>query len=882
LPVNGKEVTCFIDTGSEVTVLKEEAAKLLPGIRMLRSSRTLKGVAGMPKSVEAEADLRFTIRPGLDLVHRTCITSGIHFPGDMLVGMDMLRRFPVILCILPNSSDSYLELDGHRHEITFVGEESLHCCEVPACHESKGELPEPFIPLQPRYVSPVHVTEATTIEPRAGRFVAASLSRSVPDETHVAVIEGNMSCLLVPRTLITVQERRSSVWVVNTAPKPRKVSPGTVVGYAELVSASEVSEVRGSDIHPTSQFLQTPSGGAVNETTVKQAPKFLHSPHEDVSDGNLGSLEETNVEALDSGYQSNVLNESSEEHGFIEDGFESFDACLDFGYEPDEFFVFPETPAIDELCHIGSETQQGVASATPPPNTDNFFLPEEQLRLSHLKSEQRSRLTGVLRRFPRLFTGDKHSVGTVPGIEHRIHTDTNVPVCVRQWRLPQSTKEIIKQECKTMIQQGVIEPSVSPWLSPVVLVKKKDGSVRFCVDYRGLNRVTTPDSYPLPRIDELMDSLSGKTWFTVLDSRAAYWAISVHPEDRPKTAFTDGNRLYQFRRLPFGLSTAPTTFQRTMDVVLSSVLGRHTLAYLDDVVVASTSFDAHLNHLQETLGLLENAGMKLNLFKCEFAQQEVKLLGFIIGKDGVRPNPDKVLAIAAMRRPRSARDIRRFLGACGFFRRHIPHFATIAKPLTQLTKKNVRFEWGDAAQQAFDTLKKALVTAPVLRLPDFDRAFEVHTDASGQALGAVLLQRDEDGSPHAVAYWSRILKDAESRYPIIDLEALAVVEAIRIFDPYIYGRCFTVWTDHSPLTYVFSRKTKSTRLSRFAHELSDYDFTLHYKQGASNYVPDLLSRPPGEPTQSPDYACPVESSDAEPEPNSDAPQLEMPPSVQDQ
>nr|XP_027228496.1 uncharacterized protein LOC113820359 [Penaeus vannamei] len=860
LPVNDRKITCFIDTGSEVTVLKEEAAKLLPGIRMLRSSRTLKGVAGMPKSVEAEADLKFTIHPGLDLVHRTCITSGIHFPGDMLVGMDLLRRLPVVIFISPNSSDSYLELDGHRHVVTFVGEESSHCCEVPACHESRGELPESSIPLQPRYVSPVHVTEATTIEPRAGRFVAASLSRSVPDETHVAVIEGNAARLLVPRTLITVQERRSSIWVVNTEPKPRKLSPGTIVGYAELVETS--------DLQTTSQFLQIPSGGTLKETIDGKAPKLRDSPPEDVSCEDLGSLEISTAEAVtpDSGYRGSALgalNESIEQHGFIEDGFESFDACLDFGYEPDEFFVFPETPAIDESCQICNEPQLDVASATPSPNTDGSNLLEEQLSLNHLTCEQKSQLTDILRSFPRLYTGNKHTVGTVPGIEHRIHTDANVPVCVRQWRLPQSTKEIIKQECKTMLQQGVIEPSTSPWSSPVVLVKKKDGSVRFCVDYRGLNKVTTPDSYPLPRIDELMDSLSGKTWFTVLDSRAAYWAISVHPEDRPKTAFTDGNRLYQFRRLPFGLSTAPTTFQRTMDIVLSSVLGRHTLAYLDDVVVASTSFEAHLNHLKETLGLLENAGMKLNLHKCEFARQEVKLLGFIVGRDGIRPNPDKVLAIAAMKRPRSARDIRRFLGACGFFR-------------------ECEIRVGDAAQQAFDTLKEALVRAPVLRLPDFDRPFEVHTDASGQALGAVLLQREADGTPHAVAYWSRVLKETETRYPIIDLEALAVVEAIRIFDPYIYGRCFTVWTDHSPLTYVFSRKTKSTRLSRFAHELSDYNFTLHYKQGASNYVPDLLSRPPGEPIRSPDYACPVGNSVADPEPNPDTPLLEVPPSVQDQ
>jgi len=267
-----------------------------------------------------------------------------------------------------------------------------------------------------------------------------------------------------------------------------------------------------------------------------------------------------------------------------------------------------------------------------------------------------------------------------------------------------------------MLTQGVIEPSSSPWLSPVVLVKKRDGTHRFCVDYRGLNRVTTSDAYPLPRIDEMLDSLTGRTWFTVLDSRSAYWAISVHPDDRQKTAFSDGHRLLQFRRLPFGLSTAPTTFQRTMNVVLASVLGHHTLAYLDDVVVASASFSEHLQHLQETLALLHDAGMKLNLEKCELAKHQVKLLGFIVGPEDVRPNPDKTAAIADMKRPRSVQDVRRFLGACGFFRRHIQGFAAMAKPLTALTKKGVKFEWGDAAQLAFTALKDTLVRNSVLCL----------------------------------------------------------------------------------------------------------------------------------------------------------------------
>nr|XP_027211316.1 uncharacterized protein LOC113804624 [Penaeus vannamei] len=247
-----------------------------------------------------------------------------------------------------------------------------------------------------------------------------------------------------------------------------------------------------------------------------------------------------------------------------------------------------------------------------------------------------------------------------------------------------------------------------------------------------------------------------------------------------------------------------------MNVVLDSVLGRHTLAYLDDVVVASASFSEHL-HLQETLALLHDAGMKLNLEKCELAKHQVKFLGFIVGPEGVRPYPTKTTAIAEMKRSRSVQDVRLSWG-----------FVAMAKPLTALTKKGVKFEWGDAAQLVFTTLKDTLVRNPVLCLPNFSQPFEVHCDASTQALGGALLQHDAEGVPHAIAYWSRTLKDAETRYAVIDLEALAVLvavrelavlEAVRAFDPYIYGRRFEVWTVHQPLIEVFSGRTKSTRLS---------------------------------------------------------------------
>ena len=231
----------------------------------------------------------------------------------------------------------------------------------------------------------------------------------------------------------------------------------------------------------------------------------------------------------------------------------------------------------------------------------------------------------------------------IPGVYHQIDMGDANPICSRQYRLPQSTRQRIRDQCDTMLRTGVIEPSTSPWLSPVVLVKKKDGDFRFCADFRPLNSVTKKDKYPLPRIDALIDELGPMDTFTTLDARAAYWFIEVEPADRPKTAFSDGYRLFQFCRLPFGLSTAPSTFQRTMNVLLSPVRGKHTLCYLDGIVIYSRGFDQHLQDLQETLQLLSAAGLKLNLMKCCFAATTINFLGFTITPEGVLPNQDRSL-----------------------------------------------------------------------------------------------------------------------------------------------------------------------------------------------------------------------------------------------
>ena len=496
-------------------------------------------------------------------------------------------------------------------------------------------------------------------------------------------------------------------------------------------------------------------------------------------------------------------------------------------------------------------TQVNPSDSAESPESEYVDLSEEEEEsnkpdtydLAHLTADQAQQVEALVQEFPELFK-ENAPLGVVPGIKHQIRTVPNAfPVRTKQWRMPETSRTEIRKQCDDMLNMGVVEPSASPWLSPVVLVRKKDGKLRFCVDFRKINALTVMDSWPMPRIDELLDDLGGSLWFTTLDAKNAYWTIEMDPEDKDKTAFSDGHRLLQFTRMPFGLVTAPSTFMRAMTKILTPVLGRHTLAYLDDVVVFSPTFGEHLDHLKETLTLLQDAEFRLNRAKCTLAATEIKFLGFQINGEGVAPDPGKVAAIKGMSIPQTPRAVRRFLGCTGFFRRHVPHYANVAHPLFRLTRKTQDFVWGEKEQKAFETLKEALITAPILKLPDFSKEFEIHCDASGIAIGACLMQKHEpDDKPYPISYYSRKLRGAEERYAPIDLEALAVVEAVRHFDPYVYGRHFVIYTDHRPLTYVFHRRCTNLRMSRWWHEMTLYSYVLKYKKGAVNYIPDALSR----------------------------------------
>jgi len=540
------------------------------------------------------------------------------------------------------------------------------------------------------------------------------------------------------------------------------------------------------------------------------------------------------------------------------------------------------TPAVYQQAHVSDIVPVHIVntthkSITVPANTyicqafpvsvesrvdDDDIVPSRDIQdlfpLEHLPELLRHKVHQCLERHKAAFSWHDWDLGHCSAYKHRIKLTDESPFREKYRRIPPAMVTEVRDHLQKMIDAGIIRKSCSQYSSPAVFVRKPDQSLRFCIDYRRLNAKTVKDNHYLPIIDEAFDRLSGSKWFSTLDLKAGYWQLDMHPDDIKYTGFTAGCLgFFEWCRLPMGLTNSGATFQRMIESVMGSLNLQICLLYLDDVIVFSEDEDTHLQRLDIVLTKIEEAGLKLKPSKCCLFQKEIKYLGHFVSADGVRTDSSKIDKVLNWPIPTNRKQLHRFLGFTGYYRRFVKDYARLAGPLQELLKGESKkkgkksaakskscppFVWGPPQQEAFSKLINTLTSAPVLAFADFTKPFVLQVDASFEGLGAVLYQ-DVEGVLKPIAYASRNLTPSEKRYPVHKLEFLALKWAIcDKFSEYLYASEFQVWTDNNPLTYVMtSAKLDATGL-RWIADLSLYHFSIKYKPGKSNTAADALSR----------------------------------------
>lgn len=499
-------------------------------------------------------------------------------------------------------------------------------------------------------------------------------------------------------------------------------------------------------------------------------------------------------------------------------------------------------PVDFELCQPYNTNQSCL-------NRTNDVL--ELLRVSHLNSEECEALYDVCSKYSDIFHLPNDVLTSTDTIQHEIRTSSEQPINVKSYRFPEIHKQEVNSQIQKMLDQRIIQPSLSPWSSPIWIVPKKiDASGqkkwRIVIDYRKLNDITIGETYPIPNIVEILDQLGDSRYFSTLDLASGFHQIKMATKDACKTAFSVPQGHYEFTRMPFGLKNAPSTFQRLMNNVLTGLQGERCFVYLDDIVIYSRDLPSHIQNLTKVFQKLRSFNLKLQPDKCEFLRKEVGYLGHVITENGLKPDPNKIKSVQEFPIPKCPKDIKSFLGLISYYRRFIPEFSKLSKPLTSLLKKDTSFIWTNEQQLAFEMLKDKLVSAPVLIYPDFTKPFNLTCDASNYAISAILSQ-GPIGKDHPIAFASRTLNKCETNYSTTEKELLSIVWGCKTFRPYLFGRKFVIVTDHRPLKWLFNHTDPSSKLQRWRLQLQEFEYEIIYRKGKLNSAADALSRYPVNP-----------------------------------
>ena len=516
------------------------------------------------------------------------------------------------------------------------------------------------------------------------------------------------------------------------------------------------------------------------------------------------------------------------------------------------------TQSITHIYEESTSSQHEVCTTTPLQTTEKISPQENShhyitkakklgfdLHDSDLTESQKTQLLIFLGKNADVFATKPSELGTYEEYEHYIDTGTTPPIRQRYYRTSPKIRQEIDKQISDLMQNGVLEQAAdNAWLSPVVLVRKKDNSYRFACDFRAVNKVSTPMTFPQIQFQSVVDEMghAKANIFSVLDCFSGFHQLKLHPKTKHKTGIITESGCWQFRKLPFGLMNSPSAFNLVMSKVLSGLLFKFALAYIDDILAYSSTFEQHLQHLQIIFDRFRKAGIKFKPSKCVFAKKSVKYLGHTLTKEGISVDTDKVSVIKNYKQPKNPKQVKQFIGCITYYKKFIKNFCHIVVPLNKLLKQNQPFIWDEKCEQSFQTLKNALVSTDILVYPDFSKEFLLYTDASEYSLGYILGQRDDQGREKVIAYGGRALTPNEIRFPVTHKEALAVISGIRHFHVYLAHSKFTVYTDHKALTSLPTNKRYEGRLARWALFLQQYNYNVQAKKGKQNSNADFLSR----------------------------------------
>lgn len=469
---------------------------------------------------------------------------------------------------------------------------------------------------------------------------------------------------------------------------------------------------------------------------------------------------------------------------------------------------------------------------------------------SDMTNDQKQKFLKFLNVNRDVFAADLSELGKCNIGEHKIETTDNIPIRVPPYRATPKVKAEIEKQIDKMLDNKIIEPSTSPYNSPVVLCQKKDKSFRFCIDYRKLNAKTTVECWPLASLNDVFDAIgeAKATIFTSLDLCQGYWQVPLHKDSREKAAFVTHSGIYEWTRMPFGLRNSSITFSRVISQVLQGLNWKNVLAYIDDILVFSKNLEDHMHHLDQVFDRLKKANLKLKPSKCHFGVKQVNYLGHILTKEGVTTDPEKIHIVKSHPAPKNQHEVRQFLGLCNYYRKFVEGYAKITIPLNSLLQKESEFKWTDKCQESFELLKTKLISAPILAFPDMSKPFIITTDASGQAIGYILGQKDDQNRERVISFGGRALKKEEKKWTVSEKECLAVLEGIKHNRVYLSHDKFTVFTDHKALLWLNKVKDTNAKLGRWALELQNFTFDIIFKEGKNNKNADAISRIPYPPT----------------------------------